>query len=121
MSASTIVIIAAGISCLIGIKKPLFGAIAGAILAPILHLLFATFNLITFIVLVPVGFLSGFAFSFVASLIYSGFRGKPQTTGVSIIGQSGGHGFSEHTGGIILSDEEKEGINPPKGKPKIHK
>ena len=118
MGTSTIVIIAAGISCLIGIKKPLIGGVAGAIICPVLHLLFSKFNMITFIVLFPFGFFSGYAFAFVASLIYSGFRGKPQTTGPSYIGQSGGHRFSEHTGGIILSDEEREAIKPSKGNPK---
>ena len=121
MSSGTILIIAAAISSIIGIKKPIFGGISGAILAPILHLLFSDFNLVTFIIYIPVGFLFGYGFAFVASLLYSGSKGKPQSSGPSVIGQSGGHRFSEHTGGIILSDEEREGIKPPKGKPRPKK
>lgn len=118
MSSATILIIAAAISSILGIKKPIFGGFSGAILSPAIHLLYATFNTITFIILIPVGFLFGFGFAFVASLLFSGSKGKSRR-GPSFIGQSGGHGFSEHTGGIILSDEEREGIKTPKGKPRL--
>lgn len=118
--SSTILIITIFFACIIGIKKPLYGGIAGAIIAPIMFCILAPFNLIYFLVYIFTGFVLSLGCSFVVSLIFSGTRGK-QHTGPSMIGQSGGHGYSEHTGGIILSDEEREGIGPPKRASKMHK
>ena len=118
MSTTTILIISAAIACIAGAKRPLFGAIAGAVAAPLLHVILSDFHLMTFLVLIPVGFLIGYAFAFVFSLLYSGFKGK-QRTGPSFIGGGGQGGWGRSTGGIVLSDEEKEGIKPPRGKPRL--
>jgi len=112
--SSNVLLITIFLASLIGIKKPLYGGIAGAIIAPIVFGILAPFNLLYFLIYIPVGFILSLGCAFVVSLIYSGSRGK-QHTGPSMIGQSGGHGYSEHTGGIILSDEEREGIRASKG------
>jgi len=93
------------ISSVFGIKKPIFSAIAGIIVLPLLYYFFGSGNIITYIVLVFIGFGLGYLGGFVLSVLFSGMKGKGHNTGPSYMGRGGAP-----PGGIILSDEERERI-----------
>ena len=94
------------ISGFIGIKKPIYGAIAGAIVAPLIYYFFHTFDLIYFIVLFPIGFIIGWISGSLSKWFFSGFRGGKHNTGPSYTGRAGGH----QRGGIVFTDEEMKNV-----------
>ena len=104
-----IVFIAAGI---IGLKKKIYGTIAGCILTIILYFYLNTFELISFLVTLIVGFAASFLGAYLISWFFSAFKGGRQSKGPSYIGGGSGKGWGQHTGGIIYSDEEREGMKP---------
>ena len=96
------------ISSVFGIKKPILSAIAGIIVLPLLYYFFGSGNIITYIILVFIGFGLGYLGGFVLSVFFSGMKGKGHNTGPSYMGGFGGGRGGAPPGGIILSDEERE-------------
>lgn len=98
------------IASVLGVKRPLFSAVAGAIILPLLHYLFAPFNGIALLVLVPIGYVLGFLSGFAVNILFSGLKGKSHSSGPSYMGGFGGGRGGAPPGGIILSDDERKGI-----------
>ena len=98
------------ISSIFGIKRPIFSAIAGAIMLPFLYYFFGPGNIVTILILIFVGFGLGYLGGLVLSIFFSGFKGKSHNTGPSYMGGFGGGRGGAPPGGIILSDEERKGI-----------
>lgn len=95
------------VSGLLGVSKPKYGAIAGAIIAPLAYYLSHSFNWIIFIILFPAGLLAGFIFGSLSNWFFSGFRGGRHSTGPTYKGITGRAGGTQR-GGIILTDEERK-------------
>ena len=98
------VIIFVFISCLTGIKRPLYGGIAGAISAPVMSLIFSPFDLPTVLVLAAFGFGFGLICGKVSWWIFHGSDSHQQKTKpyVMPITRAGGG----QRGEIIYTDEE---------------
>jgi uncharacterized protein YqgC (DUF456 family) len=113
LQMSSIFVIVVVISFLFGIRKPLVGCIAGTIATAISYYLFIEdFDLLIFFIVTAVGLVLSLLVAYFSSWFFSGFRGGKRHTGPSIIGGFG-KGQTAHRGsGIILSDEEREGIKP---------
>ena len=103
-----IVFIASGI---IGLKKPIIGAVSGCLLTIVLFFVLNEFKISIFLTTSLFGFIASFAGGYLIPWFFSGFRGGKHNTGPSFIDgvRTGGH-----PGGIILSDEEQKNIK--KGK-----
>jgi hypothetical protein len=110
---SSIFVVVVVVSFIFGYRKPLYGCIAGTIAAAIAYYLFIeSFDLIIFFVVIVVGLLLSLLVAYFSSWFFSGFRGGKPQSGPSIIGGFG-KGQTAHRGsGIILSDEEREGMKP---------
>jgi len=93
------------VSILVGIKKPIWGAVAGMTLAPLVYYLFHNDNPYVFISLFPIGFMLGWIFGFLANWFFSGFRGGKHNEGPSYT--KGLFGGSQRSG-IVMTDEEEE-------------
>ncbi len=111
---STIFIIVFIVSGVIGLKKPIVGAICGCVLTIALLFALHDFELIKFAIVLLFGFLASFAGGYLIPWFFSGFKGGKHNTGPSYIGGGSGEGWGEHTGGIILSDQERKDIKPEK-------
>jgi len=98
------------VSGIIGLKKPIVGAISGCVLSSILFFILYDFTLIEFLITALFGFIASFAGGYLIPWFFSGFKGGKHNTGPSYIGGGSGKGWGEHTGGIILSDEERRNI-----------
>ena len=99
------VIIFAIISCLAGIKKPIYGGLAGLISAALMSIFFSTFDLPTALVLTAFGFGLGLLLGRISWWIFYGSDDRQQNTKpyVMPITKGGGHcGRGE----IIYTDEE---------------
>lgn len=110
---SSIFVIVVVVSFLFGVRKPLYGCIAGTIAAGISYYLFIeSSDLIIFFVVIAAGMLLSLLVGYFSSWFFSGFRGGRRHTGPSMIGGFG-KGETAHRGsGIIFSDEEREGMKP---------
>ena len=110
---SSIFVIVVVLSFLFGVRKPLYGCIAGTIAAAISYYIFIeSFDLLIFFVVIAVGLLLSLLVAYFSSWFFSGFRGGGRHTSPSIIGAFG-KGDTAHRGsGIILSDEERKGMKP---------
>ena len=110
---SGIFVIVVVLSFLFGARKPLVGCIAGTIAAAISYYLFIeNFDRIIFLIVTAVGLVISLLVAYFSSWFFSGFRGGKRHTGPSIIGGFG-KGQTAHRGsGIILSDDEREGMKP---------
>jgi len=102
------------ISSIFGIKRPILGAIAGAIILPLLYYIFGPGSIITILLLIFIGFGLGYSGGFVFSIFFSGFKGKGHNTGPSYMGGFGGGRGGAPPGGIILSDEERKRLKKHK-------
>ena len=113
LQMSSIFVIVVVISFLFGVRKPIVGCIAGTIATAIsYHLFIENFDLLIFIVVTAVGLVLSLLMAYFSSWFFSGFRGGKRHTGPSMIGGFG-KGQTAHGGsGIILSDEEREGMQP---------
>ena len=96
------------LSSFFGIKRPLFSSIAGLVILPLFYYWFGPGDLLTLLILMPVGLILGFLSGFVLSVLFSGLRGKNHNTGPSYMGGFGGGRGGAPPGGIILSDEERK-------------
>ena len=99
------VILFAVISCLAGLKRPLYGGLAGAISAPVLSLILSPFDLPTVLVLIPFGFGVGLLLGRVSWWIFYGSERKQENIKpyVMPITKAGGN---SGRGEIIYTDEE---------------
>lgn len=110
---SSIFVIVVVFSFLFGIRKPLYGCIAGTIAAGISYYLFIeSFDLLIFFIVIAVGLLLSLFFAHFSSWFFSGFRGGRRHTGPSMIGGFGKGDTAHRSSGIIFSDEEREGMKP---------
>ena len=98
------VILFAVISCLAGVKRPLFGGLAGAISAPVLSFVFSPFDLPTVLVLIPFGFGFGLLLGRVSWWIFYGSDSNQQDTKPYVMPITRGGGGQR--GEIIYTDEE---------------
>jgi len=98
------VIIFAIISCLSGIKRPIYGGLAGLISAPVMSMIFSPFDLPTVLVLAAFGFGFGLLCGRVSWWIFHGSDYNQQNTKPHVmpITRAGGG----QRGGIIYTDEE---------------
>ena len=110
---SSIFVIVVVVSFLFGVRKPLYGCIAGTIAAGISYYLFIeSFDLIIFFVVIVAGLLLSLLVAYFSSWFFSGFRGGRRHIGPSMIGGFGKGETAHRSSGIILSDEEREGMKP---------
>jgi len=100
------VIIFTVISCLAGIKRPIYGGLAGLISAPVMSLIFSPFDLPTVLVLAAFGFGFGLLCGRVSWWIFNGSDDNQQNTKpyVMPITRAGGG----QRGCIIYTDEEEK-------------
>ena len=98
------VIIFAVISCLTGLKRPLFGGLAGSISAPVMSFIFSPFDLPTVLVLIPFGFGFGLLLGRVSWWIFYGSDSNQQNTKPYVMPITRGGGGQR--GEIIYTDEE---------------
>ena len=98
------VVIFAVISCLAGIKRPIYGGLAGMISAPAMSLILNPFDLPTVVVLAAFGFGFGLLCGRVSWWIFQGSESNQQETKpyVMPITRAGGG----QRGEIIYTDEE---------------
>ena len=110
---SSIFVIVFAVSFLFGARKPLYGCIAGTIAAGISYYLFIeNFDLLIFFIVIAVGLLLSLIVAYFSSWFFSGFRGGRHHTGPSMMGGFGKGETAHRSAGIILSDEEREGMKP---------
>lgn len=91
------------ISCLAGIKKPIYGGLAGMITAPGISILLNSFDLPTVVFLAPFGFGFGLMFGVLAWKIFHGSEYNKESTKPYIMPMS-----RNIRGGIIYTDEEEK-------------
>ncbi len=103
-----IVFIASGI---IGLKKPIIGAISGCLLTIVLFFVLNEFKISIFLITSLFGFIASFAGGYSIPWFFSGFMGGKHNTGPSFIGGGRAGGG---TGGIVFSDEERENLKKKK-------
>ena len=98
------VILFAIISCLTGLKRPIYGGLAGSISAPAMSFIFSPFDLSTVLVLIPFGFGFGLLCGRISWWIFHGSDSNQQNTKpyVMPITRAGGG----QRGEIIYTDEE---------------
>ena len=98
------VIIFAIISCLSGIKRPIYGGLAGLISAPVMSMIFSPFDLPTVLVLAAFGFGIGLLCGRVSWWIFHGsdYNKQKSKPYVMPITRAGGG----QRGEIIYTDEE---------------
>jgi hypothetical protein len=93
------------LSGVVGIKKPIYGGIAGLITAPLVHYIFQSFSSYMFFALFPIGFVAGWLAGKLSNWFFSGFRGGKHNVGPSYISMTGRAG-GDQRGGIVYTEEE---------------
>ncbi len=91
------------VSCLAGIKKPIYGGLAGMIAAPVMSLIFTPFDLPTVVILAPFGFGFGLILGLLAWKIFHGSEYSRQNKKTYYMPMS-----RNMRGGIIPTDEEEK-------------
>ena len=99
------VIIFAVISCSAGIKKPIYGGLAGLISAAALSIFFSTFDAPTVLILTAFGFGFGLILGRIAWWIFYGSGGIQSDTKPYVMPITKGGGNAQR-GEIIYTDEE---------------
>jgi len=93
------------VSAIAGIKKPIYGGLAGATLSPIVYLLFYEFDSFLFAIIIPIGFAIGIslggALNFLFSAVLHDENRRPYYTSMHVTGSSMGSG-------IVYTDEEEK-------------
>ena len=111
---SDIIIVAFVVSGIVGLKSRLLGVFIGSILAIILYFIFNSFEILSFLLNLLAGITASLLGALIIPWFLSGFKGGKRHSGPSIIGGFG-RGDTAHRGsGIILSDEERDGIKKQK-------
>jgi len=111
---SSLILIAFIVSGLIALKKRINGIIAGCILTAIHFFRFNSFEIYSFLISFLIGLVASVLGAFIIPWFFSGYKGGRHSTGPSFIGGGSGRGHGP-SGGIILSDEERD-----KSKPENH-
>ena len=93
------------ISCLAGIKRPLFGGLAGLISAAVISIFFSTFDLPTVLVLTAFGFGFGLLLGRISWWIFHSPGDNQQDTKPYVMPITKGGGNAQR-GEIIYTDEE---------------
>ncbi len=91
------------ISCLAGIKKPIYGGLAGMIAAPAMSIIWTPFDLPTVVILAPFGFGFGLIFGLLAWNIFHGSEYNKQNEKTYYMPMT-----RNMRGGIIHTDEEEK-------------
>ncbi len=99
------------VSCLAGIKKPIYGGLAGMIAAPVMSFIFTPFDLPTVVVLAPFGFGFGLILGILAWNIFHGSEYNKQNEKTYYMPMS-----RNMRGGIIHTDEEEKNAKENKRK-----
>lgn len=99
------------ISCLAGIKKPIYGGLAGMIAAPLMSIIWTPFDLPTVVVLAPFGFGFGLILGSLAWNIFHGSEYNRQNEKTHYMPMS-----RNMRGGIIHTDEEEKNAKDNKNK-----
>ncbi len=99
------VIIFAIISCLSGMKRPLYGGLAGSISAPVMSIIHNPPDLPTVLVLIPFGFGFGLLLGRVSYWLFRGSDAIQQNAKPYVMPITKGGGNSQR-GEIIYTDEE---------------
>ena len=94
------------ISGIAGVKKPVYGGLAGLMSAPGFYLIFFPFDWITLLVLVPFGFGLGLICGRVSRWIFHGIDDPRQKTRTHVLPITSGGGGQR--GCIIYTDEEEK-------------
>lgn len=89
------------LSCVFGIKKPIWGGFIGAIASPILSIIHMSFDLPTVIILIPFGFGFGLLFGVVSWNIFHGSEYNKQNEKTYYMPMT-----RNMRGGFIYTDEE---------------
>lgn len=97
------------ISGIVGIRKPIYGGLAGLIIAPLIHYIFQSFSTYLFYALFPIGFLAGWLIGRISNWFFSGYRGGKHNVGPSYIPMTGRAG-GDQRGGIVYTDEEMKNV-----------
>lgn len=100
-----IIILFAIISGLAGIKRPIYGGLAGLISAPVMYMIFSPFDLPTVLVLAAFGFGFGLLCGRVSWWIFRGSDDNQQNTKPYVMPITKGGGSGQR-GEIIYTDEE---------------
>jgi len=93
------------LSCLAGIKKPVYGGAAGLISAPVMSIIFSAFDLPTVLVLAAFGFGFGLLCGRVSWWLFRSSDDNQQNTKPYVMPITKGGGSGQR-GEIIYTDEE---------------
>jgi hypothetical protein len=99
------VIIFAVISCVAGIKRPIYGGLAGSISAAVMSIFFSTFDVPTVLVLTAFGFGVGIILGRISWWIFYGSDDNQQNAKPYVMPITKGGGNAQR-GEIIYTDEE---------------
>lgn len=99
------------ISCLAGIKKPIYGGLAGMVAAPVMSIIWTPFDLPTVVVLAPFGFGFGLILGLLAWNIFHGSEYNKQNEKTYYMPMT-----RNMRGGIIYTDEEDKNAKENKRK-----
>ena len=99
------------LSCLAGIKKPIYGGLVGMVTAPGLSIILSSFDLPTVVVLTPFGFGFGLIFGLLGWNIFHGSEYNKQNDKTYYMSMGKNMG-----GGIIHTDEEAKNARDNKRK-----
>ncbi len=99
------------IACLAGIKKPIYGGLAGMIAAPVMSIIYSPFDLPTVVVLAPFGFGFGLMIGLFAWNRFHGSDYNKLNEKLYYMPMS-----RNMRGGIIHSDEEAKNAKENKKK-----
>ena len=102
MSFFTMTFIVSILGAIIGVIKPWMGGIPGLLIAPFLFYFSTSIDIIPLIISMLLLFLFGLAYGCMASIIFSGLKGRGHSVGQTFRSGFGAH----HPGGMILSDED---------------
>jgi hypothetical protein len=106
---SSMLLITFIIAGVIGFTKPICGVLSGAVFVCLWAVVFADMTLTRLIVACLFGVIASGIGGYSLPWFFSGVKGGRQNTGPSFIGGDGGKGWGgRRSGGIILSDEERE-------------
>lgn len=99
------------ISCLAGIKKPIYGGLAGMIAAPVMSIIWTPFDLPTVVVLASFGFGFGLILGLLSWNIFHGSEYNKQNEKTYYMPMT-----RNMRGGIINTDEEEKNAKENKRK-----
>lgn len=103
------IIIVIVLSCVAGVKKPIYGGLAGMVVAPIMSIIHMSFDLPTVIILAPFGFGFGLLLGVLSWNVYHGSEYNQQNTKTYFMPMT-----QNMRGGMINTDEEEKNAHENK-------